>query len=183
MVERLEDPAREEFQDPKLLIEIMHPAKGQGFLDFGIGTGYFALPLYERFGGPDPFYGVDIQPEMLELLKDRSIKRFGKEVITPVLATKFPLPIPAGSIGLMWMVNVYHELSERKQTLEEILRLLSPGGSLFIVDWKRTETPVGPPLEERVADVDLYDDLLTAGFDKIRSWDIYPWHMTVQVVK
>lgn len=183
MVDRLEDPAREEFQNPKFLIEIMHPPKGQGFLDFGIGTGYFALPLYERFGGTDPFYGVDIQPEMLELLKDRSIKRFGKEVITPVLATKFPLPIPAGSIGLMWMVNVYHELSERKQTLEEILRLLSPGGSLFIVDWNRTETPVGPPLEERVADVDLYDDLLTAGFDKIRSWDIYPWHMTVQVLK
>ena len=83
----------------------------------------------------------------------------------------------------MWMVNVYHELSDRKQTLEEILRLLSPGGSLFIVDWNRTETPVGPPLEERVADVDLYDDLLTAGFDRIRSWDIYPWHMTVQVLK
>uniref|UniRef100_A0A7C3LTJ8 Class I SAM-dependent methyltransferase n=1 Tax=Leptospirillum ferriphilum TaxID=178606 RepID=A0A7C3LTJ8_9BACT len=183
MVDRLEDPAREEFQNPKLLIDIMHPLEGQGFLDFGIGTGYFALPVYERFGGSDPFYGVDIQPEMLELLKDRSIKRFGKEVIIPILGTNFPLPIPAGSIGLMWMVNVYHELADKKQTLEEILRLLSPGGSLFIVDWKKTETPFGPPLEERVTDVDLYDDLLTAGFDKLRSWDIYQWHMTVQVLK
>ncbi len=183
MVDRLEDPARLEFQNPEKLLALMKSPDGKGFLDFGVGTGYFAFPVYERFQGKGPFFGADIQPEMLSLLKERSLGRFGKEVLKGVLADSFPLPIEAESLGLIWMINVYHEVAERRQTLEELKRLLSPGGSLFIVDWKREETPSGPPMEERVAEVDLYDDLLSAGFDRIRSWDIYPWHMTVQAEK
>ena len=183
MVERLEDPARLEFQNPEKLLALMNPLDGRGCLDFGVGTGFFAFPVFERFGDKGPFYGADIQPEMLKLLKEKSLGRFKKEVLKTFLATSFPLPLESESIGLAWMVNVYHEIDDRKKTLEELRRLLSPGGSLFIVDWKREDTPSGPPLEERVEEVDLYDDLLASGFDRIRSWDIYPWHMTVQVEK
>ncbi|MCL4460526.1 MAG: class I SAM-dependent methyltransferase [Nitrospirae bacterium] len=183
MVERLEDPARLEYQNPEKLLSLMKPADGRGFLDFGVGTGFFAFPVYERFGDRGPFFGVDIQPEMLALLKERSLGRFRKEVLKPLLADSFPLPLEPDSIGLIWMVNVYHELDDRKGTLSELKRILSPGGSLFLIDWKREETPNGPPMEERVAEVDIYDDLLSAGFDRIRSWDIYPWHTTVQAEK
>ncbi|OOH84243.1 class I SAM-dependent methyltransferase [Leptospirillum ferriphilum] len=183
MVERLEDPARLEFQNPEKLLSLMKPLDGKGFLDFGVGTGFFAFPVYDRYGDKGPFFGVDIQPEMLALLKERSLGRYKREVLKTISASSFPLPLESESIGLMWMVNVYHEIDDRKKTLEELRRLLPPGGSLFLVDWKREETPSGPPMEERVAEVDLYDDLLEAGFDRIRSWDIYPWHMTVQVEK
>ncbi|MHB1285412.1 MAG: class I SAM-dependent methyltransferase [Leptospirales bacterium] len=180
MIDRLDDPKRLEDQNPVKLGEIIHPVPGKGFLDYGVGAGYFAFPLYEKFSGDGPFFGVDIQQEMLDILKKRSQERFGKEIIRPILFEGGNLPIGDGEIGAIWMVNVYHELDDRKATLTELLRILSPEGNLFIVDWKREETPSGPPMEERVLEVDLYDDLLSAGFDRIRSWDLYPWHMTVQ---
>ncbi len=180
MIDRLDDPNRLEYQNPKKLADIIHPVPGKGFLDYGVGAGYFAFPLYEIFSESGPFYGVDIQQEMLDILKTRSAERFSGEPIRPVLFSGGRLPIEDAQIGTIWMVNVYHELEDRKAVLRELFRILAPGGSLFIVDWKREETPLGPPLEERVPEVDLYDDLLSVGFDRIRSWDLYPWHMAVQ---
>lgn len=180
MIERLDDPKRLEYQNPRKLADIIHPVPGKGFLDFGVGAGYFAFPLYELFSETGPFHGVDIQQEMLDILKKRNIERFGKETIRPILFSGGRLPLSDGEVGVALMVNVYHELEDRKNTLAELFRILAPGGNLFIVDWKREDTPLGPPLEERVLEVDVYDDLLSSGFDRIRSWDLYPWHMTIQ---
>lgn len=44
MVERLEDPARLEFQNPEKLLSLMKPLDGKGFLDFGVGTGFSLFP-------------------------------------------------------------------------------------------------------------------------------------------
>ncbi|MHB8423102.1 MAG: class I SAM-dependent methyltransferase [Leptospirales bacterium] len=180
MIERLDDPNRQEYQNPQKLADLIHPVEGKGFLDFGVGAGYFSFPLSERFSGNGPFYGLDIQQEMLDILRKRDIERTGKETIRPILFSGGHLPLSDGEIGIVLMVNVYHEIEDRRATLAELLRILSPAGSLFIIDWKKEETPLGPPLEERVPEVDIYDDLLSSGFDRIRSWDIYPWHVTIQ---
>jgi len=48
------------------------------------------------------------------------------------------------------MINLYHELEDPLKMLEESRRLLKKGGKLMIIDWKKGETPEGPPLELRL---------------------------------
>ncbi len=182
-IERLEDPERTDFQNPSVVLDLMAFNLGGGFLDFGSGSGYFTFPAYDRFSDHGPFYAADIQTEMIQIFKKKSLEKYGKEPISPLVIQDHKIPLPEMAIENVLMVNVFHELDNPKSVLAEIFRILKAGGSLFVVDWKKEKTPKGPPPEERADEVDIYDDLLSAGFMKIRSWDVYSWHIVVQAIR
>ena len=45
----------------------------------------------------------------------------------------------------------YHHFPGGPRYLRRLVRLLRPGGRIVNVDFHRRETPVGPPVERRVA--------------------------------
>ena len=145
LLHRLDDPKRQEYQNPQSLIEKMHPVANTSLLDFGAGAGYFTFPIAKAFPENNPVHVVDIQKEMLDHLIKRAKEQELSARMEPHLLEAFPLSISDGSVGLAWMVNVFHEIDDRKTSLSEIFRVLAPGGSLFIADWKPEETPMGPP--------------------------------------
>ncbi|MEU9603333.1 methyltransferase domain-containing protein [Streptomyces sp. NPDC048057] len=55
----------------------LHPGRGSGTLELGVGTGRIALPLSQRLGR---VVGVDSSPEMLTLLADKA-ERTGSDVV------------------------------------------------------------------------------------------------------
>ena len=183
LLHRLDDPKRQEYQNPQSLIEKMQPVANTSLLDFGAGAGYFTFPIARAFPENNPVHVVDIQKEMLDHLIKRSKEQELSARMEPHLLEAFPLSISDGSVGLAWMVNVFHEIDDRKTSLSEIFRVLAPGGSLFIVDWKPEETPMGPPLSERVPEVGIITSLLEAGFSLIRSWEIYSMHLVIEAQK
>jgi len=183
LLHRLDDPNRQEYQNPQKMIEIMHPLPDHSILDFGAGAGYFTFPIAKAFTQNNPVHVVDIQKEMIDHLIKRAKDQGLSERIEPHLLETLPIALPDATVGLAWMVNVFHEIAERKPSLAEIYRLLAPGASLFIVDWKPEETPMGPPLSERVPEVGIITSLLDVGFSLIRSWEIYPMHLVIEAQK
>jgi ubiquinone/menaquinone biosynthesis C-methylase UbiE len=161
----------------------MHPVANTSLLDFGAGAGYFTFPIARAFPENNPVHVVDIQKEMLEHLVKRAKDQDLSGRIEPHLLEAIEIPIPDGTVGLAWMVNVFHEIDDRKTSLSEIFRVLAPGASLFIVDWNPAETPMGPPLSERVPEVEIITSLLEAGFSLIRSWEIYSMHLVIEAQK
>lgn len=183
LLHRLDDPKRQDYQNPQNLIEKMHPVANKFLLDFGAGAGYFTFPIARAFPENNPVHVVDIQKELMDHLLKRAKDLELSGRIEPHLIETFPISIPDCSVGLAWMVNVFHEIAERKTSLSEIHRILAPGASLFIVDWKPEETPMGPPLSERVPEVEIITSLLEAGFSLIRSWEIYSMHLVIEAQK
>jgi len=183
LLHRLDDPARQDYQNPQKLIELMHPLPDKSLLDYGAGAGYFTFPVAKAFPLNNPVHVLDIQKEMIDHLLKRAGDQGLSERIAPHQLESFPIDLPDDSVGLAWMVNVFHEISDRKSSLSEIFRILSPGASLFIIDWKPEETPLGPPLSERVPEVGIITSLLDAGFSLIRSWDIYQMHLVIEAQK
>ncbi len=59
------------------------------------------------------------------------------------------LPLDDDSADVLLMVNVFHELEDRKSILMEIKRILRSRKKLIIIDWKKMEMDLGPPIEER----------------------------------
>ncbi len=157
-------------------------AKGDS-AEIGSGSGYFFFPLCEFLAGRGTCYAIELQPEMLAHFEDQR-KRLEKALpIKTLLGPADHIDRPDHSLELVWMVNVFHELSHPKEILQDIYRVLVPSGQMLVVDWKKEDTPVGPPVDERASEVSLYDHLISAGFTRIRSHDIYPYHYVVEALK
>lgn len=182
-VARLQDPERKSFQDPEKIFSLIRSYDHGDCADLGCGSGYFTFPVEKFLRGRGVCFAVDLQPEMLSLLEKEKQEKWPEANIRTMLSTNNRLDISDNVLELVWMVNVFHELSDSAAMIREVLRTLSPAGQFFVIDWKKEETPKGPPASERVSEIVLYDQLIDAGFTRIRSHDIYPWHYVVEALK
>ena len=140
----LERPEREREEAVSKLMPSLDVKVGEVIADFGAGTGHHALKLSKLVGDKGKVYAVDIQKEMIALLQ----KRLKQEKITNIetlLNTEKDPKLPANSIDMILMVDVYHELSYPYENMIELVKSLKPGGRLVFVEF-RLEDPKVPIL-------------------------------------
>lgn len=140
--EWLERPEREEEEKPEALVEALRLKPGEVVADIGAGTGYFSWRLAKAVGGSGLVYGVDIQQEMLDLFSRKMAERRVTNA-KPVLGSVTDVRLPAGSVDLVLMVDVYHEFSHPYEMMQSICRSLKPGGRVVFVEY-RLEDPTVP---------------------------------------
>ena len=117
-------------------------AAGQVVADIGVGTGVFTFLLSQKVGPKGRVLGVDIQPEMLQIL-ERRIKESGVGNVETILGEENDPKLPAGLLDLVLMVDVYHEFAYPWEMLQAICRALKPGGRVAFVEY-RAEDPSVP---------------------------------------
>lgn len=94
-------------------------------LEVGVGTGRIARPFLDA---RDRYTGIDLSPRMLTQLLARNPQ-------APVaLADATALPFSAGRFDAALAVHVLHLVGGWQQALDEIRRVLKPGG-LFAWTW------------------------------------------------
>ena len=145
--------------------------------DMGCGNGFHTLRLAEMTGPQGMVIGVDIQPEMLELMRER-MENEGVENIIPILGSFHNPRLPANSVDLLLMVDVYHEFSHPEQMLAAIHRALKPDGLAVLVEY-RAEDPEVPikPLH-KMSKKQVNRELTANGFVLRKEFDRLPWqHM------
>lgn len=138
----LERPEREAEERTDLLLPALKLKPGNVVADIGCGTGYFSWRMAQLVGEKGKVYGVDIQPEMLDLLAQQMAKR-GVKNVKGVLGTVTDPKLPASSIDLVIMVDVYHEFDHPHEMMANICRALKPGGRVVFVEY-RAEDPEVP---------------------------------------
>ncbi len=125
-------PPEAQAQAARLLYEVMAFVPGQAMLDSGVGTGRFALPL-ARLGVP--VIGVDISRQMMaRLLSKRAALEQAGEALPLRLARGDlrRLPIATASVGAVLIVHILHLIVEWQTVLQEVRRVLTPGGALVM---------------------------------------------------
>ena len=182
-VAKLHDPERKIFQDPALLLPLIRRFEKGNSAEVGAGSGYFFFPLAEVLSRRGTCLAVELQPGMVEHFRRELETKPFRDHVRAVLSEKDRIPLEDGSIEVLWMANVFHELTHPREIFSEIFRVLVPSGQCLVVDWVKEPTPKGPPPEERKSEIDLYDVLIGAGFVKIRSHDLYPYHYVVEALK
>jgi SAM-dependent methyltransferase len=141
----LEREEREAEERTSILIEELRLEAGMVVADVGAGSGYLSRRMAPRVAPGGRVLAVDIQPEMLALLaKVAEDPRYAN--IEPLLGTAEDTRLPAGSVDLAIMVDVYHELEYPWEVLESIVRALKPGGRLDFVEYSSDEPSV--PINE-----------------------------------
>ena len=117
------------------LVELARLAPGETVLDVGCGTGTLAIAAKERVGPSGSVHGIDASPEMIEQAT-RKAARAGADVRFQTAVVE-ALPFPDGSFDAVLSTLMLHHLPRglREQCLQEIRRVLKPGGGLLVVDF------------------------------------------------
>jgi ubiquinone/menaquinone biosynthesis C-methylase UbiE len=170
----LERAGREEEQRPEEIIRTMGLKDGDVVADFGCGTGYFARRMARAVAPRGLVYAVDIQPEMLELLKQRVLKEEITNVV-PVLATVDDPKLPAGALDWVLLVDVYHELQQPRATLARLREALAPKGRVALVEYRL----LGPSAlhirpEHRMSPEQVMAEWVPAGFRLVATHEFLP---------
>lgn len=138
----LERPEREQEEAPDALLSSLALRPGLRVADMGAGSGYMSFRLARRVGTNGKVYAVDLQPEMLTLIRERA-KADGVSNVDIIQGALTDAKLPPGAIDMILLVDVYHEFSHPWEMTESMIGALRPGGRLVFVEY-RLEDPTVP---------------------------------------
>jgi ubiquinone/menaquinone biosynthesis C-methylase UbiE len=174
MIARQEAPDRARWQKPDAIIRTLKLRRGQIVADVGAGPGYFTRRLARAVGPSGHVYAVDPELPVLEVLRDR-LTAAGVHNVTPVLGRGDDPSLPARRCDLVLIVDTYHHFDDGPAFLRRATGSLKPGGRLVNIDFAKRETPVGPPVEHRVAREDFLRDARRAGLALVAEHRFLPY--------
>ena len=170
-IARLDDPARDEWQRPDVVLAALGIAPTSVVCDVGAGTGYFALRLAKLAA---QVYAVDVEPQLLVLLRDR-VASAGLQNVTPVLGLPHDPLVPAAACDFVLVVNVFHHVPEKAAYLRRLQAALRPGGRVAIIDFHKRELPVGPPVDHKLSREDCLAQVRAAGLHIVTEHESLPY--------
>lgn len=161
---RLDNPERRKKLPPEVLLALLPIGKTDSILDLGAGTGYFAIPAAQMTDGL--IYALDIEPKMLEELQSRLAQQHvpNVKVITGAIED---IPLEDAAVHHVIASFVMHEVEPLSKGINEIYRVLKPGGHCLCLEWEKTPSESGPPLEHRIHSSDMTHAFQNAGFTVI----------------
>jgi len=158
-------PLEEEFS---LMLTSVQPVAGRDFLDLGTSTGLYARALLEA--GAARVFALDLSPAMLKVALGKARGHAG---FVPLLARAEAIPLPEASVDGVVVGGSWNEFPDPQAVVDEIYRVLKPGGRLWIMFSHRSESPLQRALEwaglRFLSLPELMDLLSKSGF-KVDGW-------------
>lgn len=133
--EWLEREGRADLEKPEVTITAMNLHDGDMVADIGAGTGFYSRRLAKAVAPSGKVYANDIQPEMLERLKELAAQEGVTNIVT-VLGTEDDLKLPAKTFDWVLLVDVYHEFQQPQVMLQKIREALKPNGRVALVEYR-----------------------------------------------
>lgn len=168
---------REREERCSLMLANLGMKRGMTIVDMGCGNGFYALQMARVVGAEGKVIGVDIQPEMLKMLKERSSKAELTN-IEPILGTVADPKLPQGKVDLILCVDVYHEFSHPEQMLKGMRDSLAPGGVIALLEYRSEDPKVPIKLLHKMSKKQILKEYSANGFKLVKEFNGLPWqHM------
>ncbi len=108
---------------------------GRSVLDAGCGTGIFSIIFANH--GAERVTGIDISEGSLGTA--RTLKqRFGLENVLFQRQDMLELPFADASFDIVWAWGTVHHTTDPYRAIDQLIRVLKPGGSLLLAVYTRT---------------------------------------------
>lgn len=168
---------REQEERCSLMLANLGVKTGMTVCDMGCGNGFYSVQIAKMVGPKGKVLGVDIQPEMLQLLKKRAADHDIANVV-PVLGTLADPKLPEGQIDLMLCVDVYHEFSHPVHMLAAMRKALAPAGLVALVEFRGEDPKVPIKPEHKMTKQQILNEWGKNGFKLSKEFEGLPWqHM------
>ena len=168
----LERPDRATEEQPQNMIAALGLKSTDVVADIGAGTGYISQLL----AGQVPtgkVLAVDLQPEMLERLKQRMSNN--KIVnIQPQLGTEQSPELPLESIDLAIMVDAYHEFGYPQEMMTGIVSALKPDGRIVLVEYRGEDPKVFIKPHHKTTQKQIEREMKAVGLKLLKNESVLP---------
>jgi ubiquinone/menaquinone biosynthesis C-methylase UbiE len=134
----LERSEREMEELPETALDRIGIKPGMTVADVGAGSGYFTVRLSKRVGPSGKVLAVDVQPEMLNILRKRLAQDKVQNVET-ILGSEADPRLPKSALDLILLVDVYHEFSQPQTMLRRIKEALKDSGRLVLLEYRKED--------------------------------------------
>ena len=171
-----EERNREERTD--LLLTALALQPGTVVADIGAGTGYLARRMAPAVMPGGKVWAVDVQPEMVSLML-AGVKRSGLTQIEARLSAVDDVKLPASSVDLAIMVDVYHELAYPYEVMASVLKALKPGGRVVFVEYKAEDPRVPIKPLHKMSEAQIKREAAVFPLDWERTVSTLPWQHVV----
>jgi len=177
--EWLDRPERKTEEGLDQLIELLRLKPGMTVGDIGAGTGRLSMLMLERIKPDGQVWAADIQPEMVTRLKSRA-KQLGQNQLLVSQSSSTATNIPAATLDLAIMVDVYHELEFPREFLQNLIKSVKPGGQVVFVEYRANDKSVPIKSLHTMTVAQVRKEAQDAGLLFERSDSTLPWqHLVV----
>ena len=161
-------PERAQEEQPEKALDALAIEPGSVVGDVGAGVGYFTEKLARRVGPNGKVYANDIQPEMLVQLR-KNMAKLGIGNVQTVVGAEDDPHLPANTLDLILLVDVYHEFSRPQAMLRHMRESLKPGGRLVLLEYRKEDPNVPIREEHKMTVKQVRSELEPEGFrfDKV----------------
>jgi len=170
----LERPEREAEEEPARAIEALDIKPGMTVADIGAGSGFYTVRLARKVGADGKVYATDIQVGMLSIIQRRAAMEKLTNIV-PVLGAADDPKLPAGSVDLALMVDVYHELAAPQAFVRRLREALKPDGRLVLIEFRKEDPRVPIKEEHKMSVAEVRQELSADGYAIDRVVDVLPW--------
>jgi ubiquinone/menaquinone biosynthesis C-methylase UbiE len=181
---RLEGHERLEALPPASVVDLLGLTGSETVVDYGAGTGVYTVAIAEALPSGRVF-AVEALHELAELLRQKITAELEPRICV-VETQDNVVPLDGGEADLVVMVDVLHHLHDHPDALEEVARVLRPGGRFVVVDWTDTERPLGPPPSHVLSKAAVLEILAGMGLDVIETHepgDVFRYHLVAVASK
>lgn len=174
----LERQEREREERTDLLLSALAIQPGMVVADVGAGTGYLSRRMAPSVMPGGKIIALDVQPEMVRILEN-TIKSSGLTQIEARLSKVDDVKLPAGTVDMVVMVDVYHELAFPFEVMTSVLKALKPGGRVVFVEYKAEDPKVPIKTLHKMSEAQIRKEAGVFALDWERTVSTLPWQHVV----
>lgn len=128
--------ARDSVNEAQSVMDLAEISNGMTVADIGAGEGYYTVRLADRVGSEGRVLAQDIDPGAIERL-GRRVERERLDNVSIKLGAEDDPRLPDASFDRIFLVHMYHEVTEPYAFLWRMRPALRKGGRIIVVDLDR----------------------------------------------
>lgn len=174
----LERPEREKEEQVTKMLAALKLKPGDVIADMGAGSGYHTFRMAKLVGDKGKVYAVDIQPEMLDIIRKR-VKAQEVTNVVPVHNTETEAKLPPNSIDLVLLVDVYHEFAYPYEMTIDLIKALKPKGRMVFVEFRLEDEKVPIRMLHRMSERQVLKEMGPHPLRHVETLGMLPWQHVI----
>lgn len=156
---------KKDFLNPEEILKSSGIEANMKFADFGCGAGFFTIPAAKMVGEHGKVFAVDVlKNELADVAsKARAEGLLNVKTIWADLEIPGSTKLPDDSMDMILLSHVFFQSKKPEIIIKEAQRVVKTSAKIVVLEWEKVDSPLGPPLTERVSKESLKKIFKDAG--------------------